>query len=130
MGCLHYGDHGTAVTIDDRALTHLQIVIINKLRRGESFAFSWTEPTSTGSGRSTIWLHPMVTLRFKFAGNRVPSVNVQWLAQLTELANSSAGLRCTAEPADTSAPHTTPDWYQPDLLEMSRQRPQRSRRTT
>jgi hypothetical protein len=98
MGCLLYGDHATSVEIDDRALAHLQIVIILKLRRGESFALSWVEPTSAGSGRSTVWLHPSVTLQFRYAGNRSPSLNDQWLAQLSDLANSNGGLRCTPEP--------------------------------
>ncbi|WP_439958202.1 DUF7882 family protein, partial [Salmonella enterica] len=29
--------------IEDRALTHLQLVITAKLRRGEPFPFSWRE---------------------------------------------------------------------------------------
>ena len=102
MGHLHYGDHSASVEIDDRALAHLQVVILHKLRRGESFPFSWIEPTSTGSGRSTIWLHPTVTLRFTFAGNRMPSLNAAWIEQLSALANSDGGLRSTTEPLDTT----------------------------
>ncbi|WP_442545361.1 DUF7882 family protein [Clavibacter capsici] len=34
--------------IDDRTVAHLQVVIISKLRSRDSFAFSWTEPVSTG----------------------------------------------------------------------------------
>jgi hypothetical protein len=101
MGHLLYGDHSPSIEIDDRALTHLQFVILAKLRRQESFAFSWTESSTAGSGRSTIWLHPSVTLRFRFAGNRTPSLNGAWLAQLSDLANSAGGLRCVAEPVDT-----------------------------
>jgi hypothetical protein len=40
MGSLLYGNSGTAVEFEDRALIHLQIVITNKLRRRESFLFS------------------------------------------------------------------------------------------
>ena len=111
MGHLHYGDHSASVEIADRALAHLQVVILHKLRRGESFPFSWIEPTSSGSGRSTIWLHPTVMLRFTFAGNRTPSLNAAWIEQLSILANSNAGLRGTAEPVDTSRP----DLRRPDL---------------
>jgi hypothetical protein len=102
MGHLNYGDHSASVEIEDRALTHLQFVIIGKLRRQESFTFSWIEPPATGSGRNSIWLHPWVTLRFKFAGNRTPSLNTVWIAQLTDLANSPGGLRCTTEPVNTT----------------------------
>lgn len=122
MGYLHYGDHGTAVEIGDRALAHLQVVIIPKLRRGESFAFSWIEPTSTGSGRNTIWVHPMVTLRFKFAGSRPPSINPAWVAELAHLVNSDGGLRCTSEPAGLDPGERL---HQP-LVEVPRTRTPRS----
>jgi hypothetical protein len=111
MGHLFYGDSGAGVDVPDRALAHLQIVIITKLRRGESFAFSWIEPVSSGSGRSTIWLHPMATLRFVFAGNRTPAINSVWLEQLTELANSNGGLHCTTEPSDTPPSDVLPGWH-------------------
>lgn len=98
MGHLVY-DGGTAeVQLDDRTLAHLQIVIIAKLRRQESFAFSWKDPSSAGDGRSTIWLHPMVALRFRFAGSRPPAVNPAWVAVLTASANSGGGLHVLPEP--------------------------------
>jgi hypothetical protein len=111
MGHLYYGDSGAGVEVPDRALAHLQIVIISKLRRGESFAFSWIEPASAGSGRSTIWLHSMATLRFTFAGSRAPAINGTWLEQLTELANSNGGLHCTPEPTNLAAADSQPGWH-------------------
>lgn len=42
MGKLVYDSTFTA-EFDDRLLTHLQIVIGMKLRRGESFMFSWKD---------------------------------------------------------------------------------------
>ena len=33
----------TTLMIDDRVLAHLQVVIINKLRRRESFTFTWRD---------------------------------------------------------------------------------------
>jgi hypothetical protein len=103
MGYLTYGASGTRIPFDDRALTHLQIVMTTKLGRGESFAFSWVEPTNTELERRTIWLHPGVSLRFRFAGNRLPRINETWLAQLAELADSDGTLRYIPEPADTLA---------------------------
>jgi len=98
MGHLVY-DGGTAeVLLDDRTLAHLQIVIIAKLRRQESFAFSWKDPSSAGDGRSTIWLHPMASLRFRFAGSRPPAVNPAWVALLAASANSGGGLHVLPEP--------------------------------
>jgi hypothetical protein len=95
MGSLTYD--GLVVHIDDRVLAHLQIVIVNKLRRGENFLMSWKDSPDVGSGRSAIWLHPMVLLHFKFEGSRVPSINEEWLAELAHSADSSRGLIVTTE---------------------------------
>ncbi|MEF2975639.1 hypothetical protein V3W46_00275 [Subtercola sp. YIM 133946] len=54
MGKLVYGDSGTEIEFDDRVLTHLQIVIGAKLRRRESFFFSWKDDPAVGDGRSSI----------------------------------------------------------------------------
>ncbi|MEF2977212.1 DUF7882 family protein [Subtercola sp. YIM 133946] len=95
MGTLTYD--GTEIELDDRTLTHLQIVIIQKLRRCEAFAMSWPIPTDLGSGRASIWLHPSIPIHFRFHGSRVPAINPAWLATLTESANSSYGLIVTPE---------------------------------
>ena len=39
MGALVY--ETMVIPFEDRLLAHLQIVIVNKLRRGESFVMSW-----------------------------------------------------------------------------------------
>ncbi|HEY2642266.1 MAG TPA: ATP-dependent DNA ligase [Galbitalea sp.] len=95
MGSLMYD--GFVVHLDDRTLTHLQIVIVNKLRRGDSFVMSWKDDTEAGNGRSAVWLHPHMLLHFKFDGGKVPSVNPEWLATLAASAESSRGLVITAE---------------------------------
>jgi hypothetical protein len=85
------------VQIDDRVLAHLQIVIVKKLRRGESFVMSWKDSPSVGDGRSAIWLHPTIPIHFKFEGGRVPSINEAWLEELTASANGPRGLIVTQE---------------------------------
>lgn len=90
MGRLQYGD-GT-ITIDDRALAHLQIVVVNHLRNGESFTLSWLNALSKGDGRSSIWLHPAIPLRFDFFGSRRPEINREWIDALERSAHSSVGL--------------------------------------
>jgi hypothetical protein len=95
MGSISYD--GLIVNVDDRTLTHLQIVIVKKLRRGETFLMSWKDAPDAGSGRSSIWLHPHVLIHFKFEGSRVPTINERWLAELAESAESSRGLVVTAE---------------------------------
>ena len=102
MGSLTY-DRVT-VEFDDRILAHLQIVIVQKLRRGESFLLSWRNAAETGDGRSSAWLHPAIPLYFKFSGGQPPSINPLWLAQLTRSANSSQGLVATGEEHAMSEP--------------------------
>jgi hypothetical protein len=90
MGTLTYD--GVVVEFDDRLLAHLQIVIVQKLRCGESFLLSWKDAVSIGNGRSSVWLHPSIPLYFKFWGSRPPTINRQWIAELTASANSAHGL--------------------------------------
>ena len=90
MGSLTYGS--ITIEFDDRVLAHLQIVIVNKLRRRESFSMSWRDAAAVGDGRSAIWLDPSIPLYFKFDGSRVPSIDRDWLEALSDSASSSRGL--------------------------------------
>ena len=100
MGKLMYGAPGIEIEFDDRPLVHLQIVISNKLRLGESFMFSWRDSSAVGDGRSAIWLDRSIPLYYKFHGCRVPSVNRRWLDELTQTANSGTGLLLVEEPRE------------------------------
>ena len=95
MGSLTYDR--VVVEFEDRMLAHLQLVIVQKLRHGESFLLSWRDATASGEGRSSAWLHPAIPLYFKFAGGHAPTINPNWVAQLTRSANSCHGLVVTAE---------------------------------
>ena len=110
MGTISY-DH-LIVKMDDRTLAHVQIVVVNKLRRGEAFLMSWKDSLETGSGRSSIWLHPNVLVHFKFDGSRAPSINPDWLAALSQSADGSRGLIVMAEhgavPSLGQRPRTDP----------------------
>jgi hypothetical protein len=100
MGKLTYGDSGIQIDIDDRSMMHLQIVIGTKLRRGESFFFSWGDDPQLGTGRTSLWMDPSIPLFFKFFGSKASSVNREWIAALTDSANGSQGLIFTAEPGE------------------------------
>ncbi|GAB3615521.1 hypothetical protein GCM10027416_00780 [Okibacterium endophyticum] len=97
MGKLIY-DSTLAVDLDDRILAHLQIVIGAKLRRGESFYFSWKDDPAIGDGRNVIWLKDSIPLRYKYFGSRMPAINRAWIDALTTLANSPGGLYIIPEP--------------------------------
>jgi hypothetical protein len=102
MGKLSY-DGALSVDFDDRTLAHIQIVVGMKLRRGESFYFSWRDDQQVGDGRTSIWLHPAIPLVYKFYGSRVPRINMEWIRALEVAANTNVGLHLVDEPA---APHT------------------------
>lgn len=93
------------VDFEDRALAHLQTVILAKVRRGEAFAFSWKDDMSTGGGRTTVYIHAHSTLVFKFSGTRTPQLSADWLQALTDTANTVSGLYLVPEPAPGSVHH-------------------------
>ena len=90
------------VDFDDRLLAHLQTVIGAKLRRGESFHFTWKDDSSIGDGRTTVWIHPRVSLVYKYYGSRRPSLNRAWVEALMYNANSVNGLYVVAEPPESN----------------------------
>ncbi|MDR6141395.1 hypothetical protein QE375_000949 [Microbacterium foliorum] len=101
MATLHYGASHDAVHIEDRALAHLKIVIATKLRRNESFTLSWKHPEGDPVGRSTIWIHPSIPLRFTFDEPEAPEINVKWIEQLMHSANSTGGIMLIDEMIET-----------------------------
>ncbi|RFA08609.1 hypothetical protein B7R54_04720 [Subtercola boreus] len=101
MGKLIYGAPGVEVPLDDRALLHLRVVVLAKLRRDEKFALSW-EDDETGRSH-TIWLHPAIPLQFVLDTAANTALNRHWIEQLTSVANSGSGLRLLPEPLPEAA---------------------------
>lgn len=97
MGSLYYGDTQTPIQIEDRALAHLKVVIATKLRRNESFTLSWRHPEGDAPGRSTLWLHPSIPLRFVFEEAESPELSRRWIEELAHSANSSGGITLVEE---------------------------------
>ncbi len=104
MGWLTYGS-APAIEIEDSLLRHLQVVIINKLRRDEPFAFHWdqhqaADDPSTSASHGTIWISRASQLYFSYHGPRTSgALNRAWLEQLMLASNSSGGLTALPEPA-------------------------------
>lgn len=99
---MYYGGSGTPIHIEDRALAHLKVVIATKLRRGESFTVSWRHPEGQPGGRSTVWLHPSIPLRFEFDASEAPDLSRTWIEELANSANSSGGIMLVAEHFETT----------------------------
>ena len=98
---IYYGGSATPIHIDDRALAHLKVVIATKLRRSESFTVTWRHPEDQPRGRSTIWLHPSIPLRFVFDDPEPTELSRDWIEELASSANSSGGITLVAEHFDT-----------------------------
>jgi hypothetical protein len=91
MGRLVYPDlHAGGIDLDDRVLAHLRIVVMNKLRRAESFML--TVPGSDGMGPRSIWLSPSVPLVFHFFGGREPALDADAIERMMIEASSPNGL--------------------------------------
>ena len=94
MGRFVY-DRDATVEMDDRTLAHLQVVMINKLRRQESFALTLRDDQRTLS----VWVCPQTAVQFVYSGNRLPALNREWIEELAVSANSVGGLRLIPEPS-------------------------------
>lgn len=99
MGRFIYDVAANAVDVEDRTLAHLRIVIMNKLRRSESFMFT-LDLDSEGISRRSFWMHPAVPLQFAFHGSRDPRINRMWVEALMNSASSPNGLFLVPEPTE------------------------------
>ncbi len=92
MAKLFYGTTVEPITVDDRMLAHVKVVVATKLRRGESFTLSWIHGADEPTGRSTIWLQPAIPLRFVFDSEQPETLDQNLLKRMANDANSSRGL--------------------------------------
>lgn len=99
MGSLHYGSPPATFDLDDRTLAHVELVVLAKLRRHESFALTIDDAKD---GRQTIWINSSSTLRFEFA-TKTHEINREWLDELIDSANTTVGMRVLPEPVKATA---------------------------
>lgn len=97
MGKFTY-DSGISTGFEDRALAHLQAVILAKVRRGEGFCLGWKDDPGLGGGRTSVYIHARSTISFTYDTARTPALNPLWLNALTRAANSPQGLSLLPEP--------------------------------
>lgn len=102
MGKLVYNALGHSFDIEDRTLSHIRLVFMNKLRRNEPFMFH--HAAGDGSGSRSLWIHPAIPLVFHFYGSRQPQINRRWVDDLMRDANGPSGLSVVPEP-DPDAPN-------------------------
>lgn len=111
MGYLYYGNSTEPIEMPDRVLAHLKVVTSTKLRRSESFTLSWSKTDGSG-GKSTIWLHASIPLRFELDRAESAPLDRRYLEELAQAAASSAGifvdLAAEATPAEIATPDLSP----------------------
>ena len=103
MGQFVY-DNGRAIEIDDRALAHLQVVIVDKLRRGEHFAVSMSD----GKRLAMMWVGPSTPLQFIYHGSRLARLNRAWIEELATNAGVTGVLALSPEPPERPEPPPQP----------------------
>lgn len=92
MGKLYYGNALEPIELPDRTLAHLKTLITTKLRRSESFSLSWDLLVDGEVQRRSVWLHSAIPLQFEFGAAAGASLDMPYLQQLAQAANSSAGV--------------------------------------
>lgn len=88
LGRLIYAEN-SSFDIEDRLLSHLRLVIMNKFRRGESFMIQFPQGNE---GQRSLWLHPASPLVMQFFGGRQPTIDRDLVETLMMQASSPDGL--------------------------------------
>jgi hypothetical protein len=102
VGTLKYD--GVTVEFEDRLLAHMEVVIVQKLRRQEAFLMTWQDSSELGGGRTGIWLHQAVLLAFHFTSSEHPKIDRVWLEKLMASANSPMGMFVADEQGEAAHP--------------------------
>jgi len=96
MGWLHY--ESMMFSTEDRTLAHLEVALLQKLRRGECFFFRWRIAPENGSGRVALWCSPGIALRFRFGSAEPVEINKTWVEELIASSYSDGGMELSDEP--------------------------------
>jgi hypothetical protein len=98
LGKFIYGIPTVEIEMDDKILAHVKAVITAKLRRNESFTFTWEDPDGDELSHHSVWLDSAIPIQFEIAGKQDPPLNREWLDLLNRSASTPGGLRIVPEP--------------------------------
>ena len=96
MGTLKYSKVLPAISLPDRALEHLHIVITRAFRERQQIALN---VISGAAAPIQVWLDARVPIVVTYATRVGSSINERWIKEL-EASLTGAGLVLTAEPAE------------------------------
>ncbi|ASD22806.1 ATP-dependent DNA ligase [Cryobacterium sp. LW097] len=97
MGHLVY-DSSLRIDFNDRMLAHLQVAFAVKLHSNESFQFSWRQDRDGDGGRGSIWIHPHISILYRFTDRLKPTLNPRWIEALVRSADTPEGMSALPEP--------------------------------
>lgn len=100
MGRLYYGNSTDAIVVDDTELAHLKMVATTKLRRSEGFSVSFSSP----EGRSTLWIHCAIPLRFDFDSAEPIRLDPAHANEMAQAAASAMGIVIDTEATYAAKP--------------------------
>ncbi len=96
MATLTYGPDATTVTIEDRALAHLQYVIFQRFRRHEPFVMTLVTGEGADRQRRSTWMTPGAPVSFSYDDEATQQLDREWLEELMKQSYSGAGLTYVA----------------------------------
>lgn len=91
LGTLIYGK-SSEYEFADRTLEHLRVVIITRLRRGESFFLSWGQDGAGANAPTSLWISPQVPIGFRFSTEQQQPLSRAWIQELLRASHSPRGL--------------------------------------
>lgn len=97
MGTLRYGRR-QQYEFDDRTLEHLRAVIVARLRRKESFFFSWQRRGGGHADDVCLWITPTIPIAFEFDSAERVRLSRAWVQMLLRSSYSEQGLVLAPEP--------------------------------
>jgi hypothetical protein len=92
MASLTYGPDATTITVDDRALAHLQYVIFQRYRRHEPFVMTLVTGTAGERRRRSTWMTPDAPVSFSYDNEETHQLDRVWLEDLMKQSYSGNGL--------------------------------------
>jgi hypothetical protein len=92
MATLTYGPDATTVTIEDRALAHLQYVIFQRFRRHEPFIMTIVTDEGGERRRRATWMTPDAPISFSYDTEATEALDREWLEDLMKQSYSGSGL--------------------------------------
>jgi len=92
VGYLYYGSESQPVEFPDRVLAHIRVLATSKLRRGECFTMTWRHQSTTGEGRTSIWMQPAIPMKFVFDSAEAQQLDPDYLQKLAREASTGNGV--------------------------------------